>query len=562
MPGDDGGIGGSIDQLEVQLDLANLNANRFGLGSVQNGLFPGKDSRATSSSALQARSESVIAINPLDESNMVGASKKFIDPDKYHFKLGPIYTFDSGVTWHESVLPMESGWDGMSDPTVAFDAFGHAFLVGEPVKFDPTDIHGLGMAVYRSSDGGVTWEQPFRLTTTTTDDKQWVLCDNNPGSPHYGNVYVAWAASKPLRFARSTDHGASWKGKGNDPPGTTLTGYAFAPDISISADGTLHILWHAQGSNSIQYLRSTDGGVSFEPIKEVVTGVVSLLGHLPMIGVPPWSFPHFDGGKFRVLTIVTSCTAPGGRLVVAWADMREGRSRIYYRRSDDKGVSWQGPASGQPLLPSVNYGDFECFHPQIVCTRATGVVGCSFYVFGKWRGIPPAQQQRRRARGASQGAEAEDPTYRIHVQIAGSWDLGKTFPQVVRVTDMPWDPTVKAPLSHGDPLVHFIGEYFGLDAGDENFAALWTDTRTGMQELFSDVIATKWIKYTNIPRLAAEILTGVVQDGGGWVVIGGNLHKVPPRGPLVQLLEALSEEDVLETADLEAIQKAVNKISD
>jgi hypothetical protein len=562
MPGDDGGIGGSIDQLEVQLDLANLNANRFGLGTVQNGLFPGKDSRATSSSALQARSESVIAINPLDESNMVGASKKFIDPDNYHFRLGPIYTFDSGVTWHESVLPMESGWDGMSDPTVAFDAFGHAFLVGEPVKFDPTDIHGLGMAVYRSSDGGVTWEQPFRLTTTTTDDKQWVLCDNNPGSPHYGNVYVAWAASKPLRFARSTDHGASWKGKGNDPPGTTLTGFAFAPDISISADGTLHILWHAQGSNSIQYLRSTDGGVSFEPIKEVVTGVVSLLGHLPMIGVPPWSFPHFDGGKFRVLTIVTSCTAPGGRLIVAWADMREGRSRIYFRRSDDKGVSWQGPASGQPLLPSVNYGDFECFHPQIVCTRATGVVGCSFYVFGKWRGIPPAQQQRRRARGASQGAEAEDPTYRIHVQIAGSWDLGKTFPQVVRVTDMPWDPTVKAPLSHGDPLVHFIGEYFGLDAGDENFAVLWTDTRTGMQELFSDVIATKWIKYTNIPRLAAEILTGVVQDGGGWVVIGGKLHKVPPRGPLVQLLEALSEEDVLETADLEAIQKAVNKISD
>jgi hypothetical protein len=242
--------------------------------------------------------------------------------------------------------------------------------------------------------------------------------------------------------------------------------------------------------------------------------------------------------------------------------MREGRSRIYYRRSDDKGVSWQGPASGQPLLPSVNYGDFECFHPQIVCTTATGVVGCSFYVFGKWRGIPPAQQQRRGARGASQGAEAEDPTYRIHVQIAGSWDLGKTFPQVVRVTDMPWDPLVKPPFSHGDPLVHFIGEYFGLDAGDENFAVLWTDTRTGMQELFSDVIATKRIRYRQIPQLVAEILIGVVQDGGGWVIIGGKLHKVPPRGPLVQLLEALSEKDVLETADLEAIQKAVNKISD
>lgn len=558
MPGDDGGIRNPIDRLDVELDLGDLYTNRFGLDTVQTGLFPGQDRKATSSSALESRSESVIAINPLNELNMVGASKKFIDPAKYHFKLGPIYTFDGGQTWHESTLPLEQGWDGMTDPTVAFDTFGHAFLVGEPLKFDPDDIEGLGMAVYRSSDGGVTWEQPFRLTTTTSDDKQWVLCDNNPGSPHCGNVYVTWAANSPLRFARSTDHGATWKGKGNDPPGTTLTGYAFAPDISISSDGTLHILWHNDGSNSIQYLRSTDGGVSFEPIKQVVTGVVSLRGHLPITN----GWPHFDGGKFRVLTLVTSCTAPGGRLIVAWADMREGRSRIYYRRSNDKGITWDGPASGQPLLPNVNYGDFECFHPQIACTTATGVVGCSFYVFGKWRLIPSARQERRRARGSVVGAEILDQTYRIHVQIAGSWDLGKTFPQFVTVTDSPWDPLVNPPFSHGDPQVHFIGEYFGLDAGDEDFAVLWTDTRTGVQELFSDVIGTKRIKHRHIPELVADILIGVAEDGGGWIVIGGKLYKVPPRGPLVRLLEALSEDNALETADLKAIQKAVKKIGD
>ena len=71
-------------------------------------------------------------------------------------------------------------------------------------------------------------------------------------------------------------------------------------------------------------------------------------------------------------------------VIVAWADMREGRSRIYFRRSDDNGITWEGPANGQPLLPNVSYGDRQCFHPQIACTTATGVVGCSFYVFGKW----------------------------------------------------------------------------------------------------------------------------------------------------------------------------------
>ena len=160
------------------------------------------------------------------------------------------------------------------------------------------------------------------------------------------------------------------------------------------------------------------------------------------------------------------------------------------------------------------------------------------------------------------GAEVLDPTYRIHVQLAGSWDLGKTFPQFATVTDMPWDPLVNPPFSHGDPQVHFIGEYFGLDAGDENFAVLWTDTRTGMQELFSDVIGTKRIKHRHIPELVADILIGVAEDGGGWIIIGGKLYKVPPRGPLVHLLEALSEDDALETADLKAIQKAVKKIGD
>src|SRR5262245_31570804 len=183
-----------------------LRLSRYGLCTVQSGLYPGADSRATTSTKTQSRSESVLAINPLNEANMVGASKKFIDPAKYHFTLAPIYTIDGGTTWHESSLPFEAGWDGMTDPTVAFDDFGHAFLVGEPLSFG-ADLVGLGMAVYRSSDGGATWGAPFRLTTTTSDDKQWVLCDSNAGSPHRGNVYVCWAALSPLRFARSTDHG-------------------------------------------------------------------------------------------------------------------------------------------------------------------------------------------------------------------------------------------------------------------------------------------------------------------------------------------------------------------
>jgi len=394
-------------------------------------------------------------------------------------------------------------------------------LVGRLVQGKPTRERILWIRLTKATlcweqayfvDGGKTWEQPKQLTSDTTDDKQWVVCDTNLSSPYYGNVYVAWAASEPLKFARSTDHGVTWTGKGQEAPGSLLVPYAFAPDLSVSADGTLHIVWHNLGG-TIDYIRSTDGGNTFEPQRTIVSGVSSLGSALPITD----NWPHFDHGKFRVLTLATSCAGSGGVIVVAWADMREGRSRIYYRRSLDRGTTWEGPDGGQPLLPQVSYGDTHCFHPQIQAT-GTGVVGCAFYTFG----LETAGK------------------YLIQLQLAGSWDDAASFPEFITVTEKPWDPLLHPPFAHGDPNVHFIGEYFGLDANDEDFALLWTDTRTGYQELWSDVVRTKKTSGPRIAEIVATIIAGVVQDGGGWIMINGKLIRVPPRGPVFEALQALA----------------------
>jgi hypothetical protein len=508
-------MGNKADKFNPR-DLSALN--RFGLCNVQTGLFPTGNKQATTSNASQSRSESAIVINPKNSRNMIGLSKKFIDPAIYLFRLAPIYTFDEGNTWHESTLPVQPGWDGMTDPAVAFDNFGNAFIIGEPLKFNQDkigtgeDVTGLGMVAYRSTDGGVTWGQPIELTTHSEDDKQWVVTDNHPASPYYGNVYAAFGAFSPLRFARSSDHGATWKGTGSDGPGSTVVPYSFSPEMSVSKDGTLHILWHIDGSGYIAYVRSTDGGNSFAPVQTIVTGISSLRGHLPITD----SWPHFDNGRFRVITLVSDCVTDSGVLIVAWADMREGHSRIYYRRSLDNGMTWEGSLSGSPLLPNVSYGDMHCFHPQIV-TTGTGVVGCAFYVFAK-----------------------EFNQYLIRVQLAASWDDGSSFSEFITVTERSWDPLVNAPRVHGDPNVDFIGEYFGLDADEEDFALLWTDTRTGVQELFFDLVKTKRISCPHIPELVAQILTGVINDAGGWIIVGGKLGRVPPRSPEVAVLNALA----------------------
>jgi hypothetical protein len=35
----------------------------------------------------------------------------------------------------------------------------------------------------------------------------------------------------------------------------------------------------------------------------------------------------------------------------------------------------------------------------------------------------------------------------------------------------------------------------------------------------------------------AQILAGVENDGGGWILVGGKIVRVPPRSPLVRILE-------------------------
>ena len=125
------------------------------------------------------------------------------------------------------------------------------------------------------------------------------------------------------------------------------------------------------------------------------------------------------------------------------------------------------------------------------------------------------------------------------MQLAGSWDDGATFDDFITVTDRSWDPLINAPHSHGDSNLDFIGEYFGLDADEEDFALLWTDTRTGVQELFFDRVATKRVTCPHVPELVGTVLGGSLADGTLFIIVGGHLRIVPPRGPLVEAVNAL-----------------------
>jgi hypothetical protein len=447
-----------------------------------------------------ARSESSIAVNPNNPMQLVSGSKKFRNIHNYDFILATEYSNDGGLSWHDSAALSMPGFTLLTDPALAWDDAGNIFLVGLSGN-NPPIFDTVGIVIYKSTDGGQTWSAPNPIHNSAGDDKQWAAGDGNPASPFHGQVYAVWDDGSNMRFARTKDHGATWVGTGAGvtPVGTVLVNDSFSPEINVAANGDIYIVWIS--GSQIKMIVSTDGGNSFHPTVSPATGVTTLGSSLPA----PHGWPVFPGGSFRVLTVPTACVF-GQTVTVAWADFRDGVARIYYALSTNGGASWTTGPSGQRLLTDALPANFQHFHPQII-TDPNGVIGCAFYEFGP-----------------------KPSAYLIDVIMAQSLNGGNSFNHFT-VTDQPWDPTVDAPWSHGDSNVTFIGDYFGLDASAKGFYPLWTDTRTGIQELWTDILTVKLVAPPKIYGQVAEILFGIIQDGGGAEIVGGHIIRIPPWGP-------------------------------
>jgi hypothetical protein len=96
-------------------DVLTLNPYQMPLKLfTQIGLFPQHDIQVTSGTPKQARSESIIAVNPLDRNNLIAASKKFSNPQTYRFTIGVRVSFDGGGSWQDATLPTLPDWPAMA----------------------------------------------------------------------------------------------------------------------------------------------------------------------------------------------------------------------------------------------------------------------------------------------------------------------------------------------------------------------------------------------------------------------------------------------------------------
>jgi len=211
---------------------------------------------------------------------------------------------DGGATWAHGYLPGITGNGGgpfgqASDATVAYDAKHKVWLIASLGIGTSVDV-----LVNRSTKGGVAWGKPVTVATGS-NDKDWVVCDNHPASPRFGNCYAEYdvtSAGDSVMMRTSTDGGLTW-GPARAPSGGA-TGLGGQPVVQPS--GTVVVPYESfAGSEAIRSFRSTNGGGSWS-----ATVVVASIRH------------HGVAGSLRESPLPSAAVDGAGTVYVTWADCR------------------------------------------------------------------------------------------------------------------------------------------------------------------------------------------------------------------------------------------------
>jgi hypothetical protein len=118
--------------------------------------------------------------------------------------------------------------------------------------------------------------------------------------------------NREIYYKRSTNGGTSW---GPDVRLTNNVAVSHFPSIAVS-DGIVHVVWeeYRDGNAEIYYKRSSDTGVTW--------GADTRLTNNSAKSLSP------------------SLAVSGSLVHLTWFDQRDGNNEIYYKRSDDAGLSW------------------------------------------------------------------------------------------------------------------------------------------------------------------------------------------------------------------------------
>lgn len=392
------------------------------------------------------QNEPSVKISRKDTNRVVAAWRDFrygIDPNANR-RVGYSYSTNGGLTWAVSrildstLLP--GGLTRNSDPVVTIDTAGNFYIA--VIAIQGLSGGNLTLAVYKSTNGGVTFPQAFICSQTGTEDKEWLTTDLSSASPFLNSLYISWTSFSlgGIKLTKSTNAGVNW----STPSSVSdVTGGVQGSDICISRNGQLNVVWLGFSTDAeVTFDRSTDGGTTFGTDQIITTGAF------------PDGLPN-NVNTFPTIATDNSTGPRSGWIYVAFADNRNGDCDVFLIKSTNSGVNWSTPLriNNDP----VNNGKIQ-YWPSIAVNEQ-GNIAVLF------------MDSRNTA----------DNTI-IEAYIARSYDGGVTFTNELMSTEP--SPTL-IPGSN----VRF-GDYIDLDYTGKRLVPVWTDERAGgfNQDIFTSEI--------------------------------------------------------------------------
>ena len=407
--------------------------------------------------------EPFVAVNPIHSNNVVAA-----------WIQGPLQdvitavSMNGGQSWQQVPLPLTNCSGGA----------GYTVTGDEWLSFAPNgDLYALALVqntnsdrvvvATKSGDGGLHWSPAVVVPGSGTDnpppDHPSLTAD--PTNASY--AYAVWQGLSSNHvtsgvFTRTTDGGLSWEPARNIIQTKPQTFIQFS-QILVLPNGTLVDLYELYAnqpngpitSTSLQVLRSTDHGQTWSASINAVSMTPVYRPNGNTLVVDPETGQFVKDGTNQSVAV----DGRSGNIYAVWEDGRFSNFQyndIAFSMSADGGYTWSVPVRVNQTPLNIPASSRQSFYP-IIAVADNGAIGVSYYDF--------------RFNDPSPGLPTDRWLVQCQPSVPTPASNAACWPNEVRLTGTSFNMEAVVPIIAGD---FFLGDYFGLAGTGNGFVSAFT----------------------------------------------------------------------------------------